>query len=297
MSRYLLRGLCVLGVCTSAACSIDVSGQETVLREEKRFTVAEGAELAIETFDGAVDVQAWDRNEVVVEIERRAANQPEAQALEVLATQEGTRLRIQARNPGGRRGDTIQIGGWNSPSVSFVVRMPQRGALQVRTADGPIAVRGVNGTIELHTGDGPVRGERLAGELTIRTGDGPISLGDVEGGIDLNTGDGGVELNGRLDALRISTGDGPVSVDARAGSVMKREWAINTGDGPVSLRLPSDFNAEIDAHSGDGPITASGIVSDTPREAREEGVLRGRVGSGGQLLRITTGDGPITITR
>jgi hypothetical protein len=296
MFKGLVTALVALAASAGAACSIDVSGQETVVREEKRFTVGEGAELAIETFDGAVDVQAWDRSEVVVEIERRAANQADAQALEIQTTQEGNRISIQARNPLGRRREVVQIGG-NSPSVNFVIRMPQRAALQVRTADGPIAVRGINGTIALNTGDGPVRGERLAGELTIRTGDGPISLGDIEGGIELNTGDGGIELNGRLDALRISTGDGPVSVDARAGSVMKGEWAINTGDGPITLRLPSDFNAEIDAHSGDGPISASGIVTETPQDAREEGVLRGRAGSGGQLLRLRTGDGPITITR
>ena len=35
---------------------------------------------------------------------------------------------------------------------------------------------------------------------------------------------------------------------------MKDDWSITTGDGGVALYLPSDFGAQIDAHTGDGTI-------------------------------------------
>ena len=35
---------------------------------------------------------------------------------------------------------------------------------------------------------------------------------------------------------------------------MDDDWDITTGDGSVSLYLPSDFGAELDAHTGDGSI-------------------------------------------
>ena len=35
---------------------------------------------------------------------------------------------------------------------------------------------------------------------------------------------------------------------------MADDWEITTGDGGVSLYLPSDFGAELDAHTGDGTI-------------------------------------------
>jgi len=58
---------------SAAACSVDVRGSEVSAREEKRFTVssAEPVELKLKTFDGTLVVRSWDKNEVLVEIERR----------------------------------------------------------------------------------------------------------------------------------------------------------------------------------------------------------------------------------
>ena len=68
---------------------------------------------------------------------------------------------------------------------------------------------------------------------------------------------------------------------------------MTTGDGGIAIYLPSDFAAELDAHTGDGSIR-----SDLPTSAEAEGnsdkehrTLKGRIGAGGRLLRIRTGDG------
>ena len=60
---------------SAVACSVDVRGSEVSTREEKRFTVSatEPVELKLRTFDGTLVVRSWDKNEVLVEIERRGA--------------------------------------------------------------------------------------------------------------------------------------------------------------------------------------------------------------------------------
>ena len=52
----------------SSACSVDLRGNEVSTREEKRFTVStsEQVELKLRTFDGALTVRSWDKNEVFV---------------------------------------------------------------------------------------------------------------------------------------------------------------------------------------------------------------------------------------
>ena len=52
--------------------------------------------------------------------------------------------------------------------------------------------------------------------------------------------------------MKLHTSDGSITFRAAAGTSMKDDWSMTTGDGGVALYLPSDFGAELDAHTGDG---------------------------------------------
>ena len=71
--------LSVLSI-AGAACSVDLRGEGIVLREEKRFTVNGPADVSLRTFDGSIQLKSWDRNEVLVEMERRGPDEPSAMA-------------------------------------------------------------------------------------------------------------------------------------------------------------------------------------------------------------------------
>ena len=49
------------------------------------------AEISLKTFDGSIEVTAWDKPEVALTIERHADTQAEAEALKVKAEQDGNR--------------------------------------------------------------------------------------------------------------------------------------------------------------------------------------------------------------
>ena len=89
---------------------------------------------------------------------------------------------------------------------------------------------------------------------------------------------------------------------AESGTAMTGDWSVSTGDGGVALYLPSDFGAELDAHTNDGSIRnelAVAAEADDDRGRRdgdeERHTLRRRLGSGGRMLKIRTGDGSIRL--
>ncbi len=290
-----LVGVCVLA---SAACTIDVGGEEAVVNEEKRFPVTGNVDLTLTTFDGSIEVRSWDRNEVLVRIERRAASAQEAEALRVQTTQEGNRIVVDA--PGRDRvrtgiRDGLRFAMWRTPTVSLIVSAPRHMTLAAKTGDGSIAAGDVAGTISLQTGDGSIHADRVEGEVKAHTGDGSIEIVEARGRADLFSGDGSIRIRGRLEDLRIHSGDGAVNAEATEGSAMKADWNITTGDGSITLRLPPSFDADVDAESGDGRGNADGIPSTATRDDDDRGVARGRLGKGGHTLRVRSGDGPIDI--
>ena len=95
----------------------------------------------------------------------------------------------------------------------------------------------------------------------------------------------------------ISVTAGGVTIRAAGGSVPEREWEITTGDGSITLELPETFNADLDAHTGDGGISVHDLTVSNVSGKIGKNTLRGQLGSGGPLVRLRTGDGAITLKR
>jgi hypothetical protein len=277
MTKHIRAAVAALSMTlTGAGCVINIDGEGVVVRDEKRYSVAAGADVVLETFDGSVKVQSWERPEVLVAIEKRGPDREMAAAIEVTATQTGDRIEVRAHEPKGRH-DFVGLGNVQSASVSFVVSVPRAVKLTTQTGDGSITVENIDGTINLRSGDGSIRATSLAGDVTARTEDGSI------------------HLEGAMAALQATTGDGSVVIEALEGSVMKSDWEIATGDGSIVFRVPGTFNADIDASSRDGNVRGelTGLEHERTDDDRES--LKGRLGSGGHRVTLRSGDGSIRV--
>lgn len=293
MKRPICVGIVVLAGAVASGCVVSVDSQGQIVREEKRFSVEGIPELSLKTFDGAIEIQSWDRPEVIVEIEKRGATREAVDSVVIESTQKGNRIELEAKRP---RSETFSGFGLHiSTSAKFRVSVPRRSTIVARTSDGAIHLSGVDGRFDLRTGDGAIRVSDVAGELTLNTGDGSVNVDRAEGRLTLETGDGGVNVAGRLTAVKMHTGDGSIVYRVEPGATMSDEWDISTGDGSVALYLPSSFGAELDAHTGDGTIRSDLDVSIAGLTENNKRTLRGRVGDGGKRLRVRTGDGSISL--
>jgi DUF4097 and DUF4098 domain-containing protein YvlB len=282
----------------SSACTIDVQGSgigsQATVREQKTIRLTGMPTVTVRVFNGSVQLRSWDRNEILVDIERRAATVDDAKRIVVETSEDSGNVKIEAKSP-RHSDDWIRFG--RSPSVRMTINVPRQLRVDVRTGDGAIDAQDLSGSVQLRSGDGPIRLQRVDGEINVTTGDGSVTARELGGTVAVTTGDGSVEIGGRFEGLRARTGDGPISIDALPGSSMKSEWRVSTGDGGVMIRLPKDFDADVEAHTGDGGITTTGVEVLTPqnREDGERRNVRGRVGKGGEMLTVRTGDGSINL--
>ena len=273
----------------------------------KSFAVAGRANVRVETNDGSVRVTSGDSKQVEFRVEYQGYEL--GKSLRVDSRQDGDKVELTARV-------TAHWGlsfGHNSRHLNIEVRMPRAGDLQVETGDGSVQTESIDGTVNVHTGDGSVKAnslngtidlhtndgsitvENLKGDMRLRTGDGSIEARDLDGKVEADSGDGHIRMAGRFDALNVKTGDGSVDTRVLPGSKMASSWTIRTGDGSVDLVLPSDFQTNIDASTGDGhislgiPVTMEGTFSNSQ--------IHGKMNGGGQPLTIHTGDGSIRLSK
>lgn len=269
-----------------------VDSQGHITRDEKRFAVTGTPELRLTTFDGAIEIRSGDARTILVEIEKRGATKEALDELKIESSQDGNRINIDVKRPAHELG--LFGVGRMSPTAKLIVTMPTEGNVVARSGDGSIRIEHVHGRLELRTGDGSIRAVDIGGQLTLATSDGSVTIEDVAGELDVDTGDGSVSVAGKPSSLKLHTGDGSITFRAASGTQMKDDWSMTTGDGGIALYLPSDFGAELDAHTGDGSIRSDLSIGDDESD-RNRRTLKGRIGAGGKVLRIRTGDGAIRL--
>jgi hypothetical protein len=300
MRSSLLTGSLLAAATLGSACVVSVDSQAQIMREEKRYTVSGTPELRLTTFDGAIEIQSWEKPDVAIDIEKRGSTKEAVEGLEIVSAQNGNRIELEVKRPRSESlsGFGFQVGA----SAKLIVSVPKNANVIARTGDGSISVERLNGRLELRTGDGSIRTAETTGELLLDTGDGSIVVEGATGRLSVDTGDGGVNVTGRLTNVKLHTGDGSIVYRAEPGSEMSENWDITTGDGGVTLYLPPGFGAELDAQTGDGAIRndLDVVRSDVERERSDERdenrrSLRGTLGAGGKQIRIRTGDGTIRL--
>jgi DUF4097 and DUF4098 domain-containing protein YvlB len=238
----------------------------------KTFVVSGQPELRIETDDGNVTVRTWDEKKIIVHV-TTAGWKIGPGEVEVEQSQAGNSVEITVRSR--RRFPLFSVG---VHSIDVDVEVPRQIESNIRTGDGNIDVTGLQGDTRLRAGDGHIEADSLGGSL------------------EATTGDGHMRVRGRLDSLTLRSGDGGIDAELLPGSKIASSWRVESGDGSVTVRLPRDFAADLDLHTGDGGISVDFPLA-TTAGGRSQHNLRARLNSGGAPFYIRTGDGSVRLAR
>jgi len=234
-------------------------GRKVTAKETRSFAVTGTPRITLNTFDGQVTVRGWDKQEVTYTATKAAHDEETLKGISIESQQQGEAVSITATNNDQESG-----------SVNFEVYVPRQSTLHVSSGDGALNLEGVKGQITLRSGDGPIEVSNGGGQLQVNTGDGVIRVIRFEGQVDARTGDGEIALDGNFNAVTARTGDGQITLSVPAGS---------------SFTIETNAPDEI---SNEGFNVAEDITP-SPR------VKRWRIGNGGKVFILKTGDGKILL--
>lgn len=131
-------------------------------------------------------------------------------------------------------------------------------------------------------------------DVSLRTHNGGIRVDDVHGRIDVEALNGGVHLRGVQGEVRGGTTNGGVTLALDGERWVGSGVDLETTNGGVTLIIPDGYSARLETGTVNGglhvdfPITVQGMVGRR---------LTTTLGSGGQLIRVRTTNGGVTLRR
>jgi len=239
--------------------SLDVASGRAQDTWTRSYTLAAGARLELINTNGRINAEssAGDTVELVAERTAKASTDEAAQELmkqlEMREETSAARVRVEVRAP-----RTFGVSGFE---VRWTVKVPKGVVVDLRTANGRVALSGLQGEVHASTVNGGIEGKGLAVSI--------LEASTVNGGVD-------VELTTPL------TSAGRVSLEAVNGGVV--------------LALPTGSQASVTARVTNGGINTEGLdfqLTGEQTRRRFEGTLNG----GGARVTLQTTNGGVRVSK
>ena len=231
----------VLGACGTTLLGAVIPACAATLRNvnERVFSFAPGGDVVVESTNGRIVVEAWDRPQVRVQITREVRAGDDELARDLMRELQAdvsvhpTEIRIESVYPKQRKvkGLWDWIGrGVRSTNIHYYLQVPRSTSLDLTTSNGEVRIRSIEGRVEASTtnGDGDV--SHVRGTLEARTTNGAVRLVRIEGPADAATTNGSVSAQlmslPSRGAMRLETTNGNVSGNVSATSSCRKDRTV-----------------------------------------------------------------------
>jgi len=292
-----------------AGCDFEDFDNGTRFHEDFHYSesLKSGGRLSLESFNGSVEITAWDQNTVDISGTKYARTQDEVNAIRIDVQHGADFVSARAtRPPMNRHG---------SYGVKFVIKAP-RGALydRITTSNGSIRAYDGAGPARLKSSNGRIEVQHLRGGLSAETSNGPIEITDQDGSVEAHSSNGHIKIEGLRGALDATTSNSSIKAEfVRVGDSIR----VGSSNGSVELSLPPSASCPVRAHTSNSSITLhlpggepnarlsastsnGSIQSDFDLRTRGElskHHLEGVLGAGGPIIDLETSNGTIRIVK
>ena len=259
---------------------------------DKSFSVKSGGTLTIESDQGSIKVETWDKQTVEVLVEKKAGKQKLLDGFKVNFAQKGNDIFVEGD---GERNNRV--------SVKFIIKVPQKFNLDLKTGGGSIGVAGISGEVKINTSGGSITiGNVTQGNVEAHTSGGSIKVGDVDGNLNVDTSGGSIRLgkiNGKSSidtsggSITLEQGGSDVKAETSGGSIkigpVKGKVDLHTSGGSIRIGIADD---DVIANTSGGAIDVEGSKGRVSIESSGGNLF---VGSSGGPVKAETSGGGITI--
>lgn len=133
------------------------------------------------------------------------------------------------------------------------------------------------------------------GRIDLESANGNVKLTNVNGQIFVDIANGNVELNDVVGVSKIQSANGRITGTLAQESTGPMEFSI--ANGRIDLTLKSGFNADLEASTVHGNIDIADEFGIQPQRAVVGSHATGKIGLGGQPLKITSVNGSIKLSQ
>jgi len=293
-ASLLIAPIAIIALAT--ACRLPERHDFSTRIEERTLELKPGGQFHAVTFNGFIDVEGWDRDEVQLVAKLREYREGDVR---LTAESKDGRVTIKAErerkadgegmseSEKGRQrweiyekrrtsmfGNFLEMDG----GASFTVKIPKKAMVTLYSSNGRIEIRRVNGEIDANTTNASIVANDLGAKARLTTSNGAISAADIKGELYARTSNGSIEVydiageaeirtsNGRINARNVSgkteatTSNASISAE-EIGAVAR----LTTSNGSISAtRIKGDLftrtsNSSLDVNdiSGEADLRTS----------------------------------------
>jgi hypothetical protein len=282
-----------LGVALAACVSAAAAGVPPTARaaqarqvNERVFAFEPGGKLTIESQNGRIVVEAWDRPEARIQITREVRAGDDERVAELIkelradVTIAKGEITIESNYP--RRPETVGIldvlgQKVTALNIHYYVQVPAKTSVVLVTSNGEVRVRGTSGSVTAQTVNGSIDVSSVTGHVSVSTTNGDIKLSGIHGSARAGTTNGGINAAFR----RLEAGAGVT---------------LATVNGNVSVTLPGTLKGTIGAETTNGRVRIDYAIEKVGVSSSK--VVVGKIGGGdGVAVQLRTTNGNVTVKK
>jgi len=267
-----------------------------VAATDQTVNVTKGTKLSVNNFAGDVNIKAWDRDAVRVQV-----THSDRETVDIKQAESTLTIRSKSTRGGPSRSLDYQISvpNWMAVSVNGtyadVMAEGLGGDVTVETTHGDITVRGGSGFVSLKTVQGEVTVEKAKGRVEVRAINEGIRLADISGDLSAESTNGSIILD-RIDSSNVDlyTVNGNISYD---GPIKDRGlYRLTTHNGMIAVPIAERANVTLSARTYNGSVRSTFQLPGDTSERRSKRVNL-TLGNGSARLELESFSGTIALRR
>jgi DUF4097 and DUF4098 domain-containing protein YvlB len=268
------------------------------------YQVQPKARIDAESFNGAIEIEGWDRDEVEISGVKSGSSEEARDAIKIDVHNTPDSVEIRAIKPSIQSGNTgakftlhvprnAEVDRVTTSNASIKITDVGRAA-HLKSSNGSITVTGIHGEVNARTSNAGINAESVDGALSLKTSNGRIYADRVSGSLEAETSNNAIVA--RLAAspstpVKLTTSNG--SIDLTMDKAPQSDIRAETRNNSITVHLPPDTAAKISADTSNSSITSDfDLTGDN-----EKSHMSGTIGGGGHNIELSTRNGHIRIVK
>jgi DUF4097 and DUF4098 domain-containing protein YvlB len=251
----------------------------------QKFPLPTSAKFSLTNISGDITITGVDSAEAEVKVIKRGGTAEERRDIRIIYSTLGGNLSLKPSQQFSKDIDVI-----------YEIKLPRNlGQVNIVGTSSNIKLKDIDALHDIKSVSGNLDLSNLRGQVKAETQSGELFLSQVMGDTFAKSTSGKIELSGVSGSIKTdnTAGETKATIDNASSADLLSFESIN---GKIDLRFKSAINAELEASTVSGSIDLEGVQIEV-RKMPGSSQASGRLGVGGQPLKIKTVSGNIKITQ